>query len=148
MRFTPKTEDQLKTENLIPEDTQCDFEVVEANHKVSKKGNDMIALKLRVFAKTRETVVFDYLLESMGFKLLHFCEAANLTAKYASGNLLAQDCLGKTGRCVVGIEEASGSYPAKNVVSDYIGHRETKSVSLAPVKPVSAIVISDDDVPF
>lgn len=149
MQFAPKTEDQLRTQNLIPDDTECDFEVVESKHAVSKKGNEMIALKLRVFSQSRESFVFDYLMESMGFKLLHFCEATNKTSQYASGNLRAEDCERATGKCVVSIEPASGNYAAKNVISDYIGHRETKSVKInATIQKPATQTVETDDVPF
>lgn len=155
MRFQPKTEAQLVEGRLIPDETECDFEVMSSTHAVSKKGNEMIALKLRVFHQDREAHVYDYLMETMGFKLLHFCEAANLTEKYKSGELRASDCENATGKAVIGIEDSSGTYKPKNVVIDYIGHRETAKVVIKPevvpsvVKTVTATVITtDDDVPF
>jgi hypothetical protein len=161
MKFEPQTAAQMQTARLIPNDTECDFEVVTADNKTSKAGNDMIAVKLRVWHGEREAHVYDYLMATMGFKLLHFCEAAGLTDRYASGGLDASDCHGKTGRAVIGLEPASGNYAAKNTVRDYVGHRETKVVKVgasappmtnrlgpAAASPAASANSAADDIPF
>ena len=161
MQFLPQTADQLNSARLIPDGAECDFEVMTAENKVSKAGNDMIAVKLCVWHGEREVHVYDYLMATMGFKLLHFCEAAGLTDRYASGGLDASDCQRKTGRAVIGLEP-SGNYAAKNVVKDYIGHRETKVVkvgaSAPPAMPGRVALVKaapaagakgvEDDIPF
>ncbi len=161
MQFSTKTENELDTEFLIPAGTTCDFEVVEAAEKVSAKGNDMIALQLKVWHADRDYRVRDWLLSSMGHKLLHFCEATGLTPQYAAGTLTKTDCLGKTGKLVVSLEEGKNGYAAQNKVDDYIGHRKASSppalgakpaptpptVLKAP-KPAAANTLIDDDVPF
>ena len=145
----------MQAARLIPNDTECDFEVMTAENKTSKAGNDMIAVKLRVWHGEREAHVYDYLMATMGFKLLHFCEASGLTDRYASGGLDASDCQRKTGRAVIGLEPASGNYSAKNVVRDYVGHRETKVVKVgasAPPAPTNRAAVAKpkkaDDVPY
>jgi len=163
MQFAPQTEAQMQAARLIPDDTECDFEVMTAENKVSKAGNEMIALKLCVWHGEREVHVYDYLMPSMQFKLLHFCEAAGLTDRYASGNLSATDCQSKTGKVVIGLEDASGNYAAKNTVRDYLGHRETKVVkvgaSASPAVPGRVALVKaapaaagakgvEDDIPF
>ena len=70
MNFTPKSEKELSEENLFPAGIYP-FEILEATDKTSKKGNDMIELKLRVFHGERHQIVNDYLLESIGYKLRH-----------------------------------------------------------------------------
>ena len=148
MQFAPTTEAQMQAARLIPDDTECDFEVISAENKVSKKGNEMIALKLRVWHGAREAQVFDYLMPSMQFKLLHFCETTGLTARYASGNLTATDCQSKAGKVVIGVEEASGNYAAKNTVRDYVGHRETKFVKVGASAAPAPARTDGDDIPF
>ena len=160
MQFLPQTADQLNSARLIPDGAECDFEVMTAENKISKAGNDMIAVKLCVWHGEREVHVYDYLMATMGFKLLHFCEAAGLTDRYASGGLDASDCHRKTGRAVIGLEPASGNYSAKNVVRDYVGHRETKVVKVgasappaptnraAVARPAPASPATGDDIPF
>lgn len=120
MQFAPKSEQELKSENLFAEG-DYDFEVLEAEETRSKKGNDMIKLKLNVLDRSGNSRwVYDYLLESMGFKLRHFCEGTGLLSKYDQGTLTARDCIGRSGICKLQVEDASGAYPAKNSVADYV----------------------------
>lgn len=143
MKFTPKTKEEVESSGLIPNKTECDFEVMSAESAQSKAGNDMIKLKLTVWHDDKPHTVFDYLMESVQFKLLHFCETAGLTKQYASGSLSAAECNGKQGRCVVKVEPAKDSYPAKNSIGDYIGHRKSgpAAVKAAEDKPA-------DDLPY
>lgn len=140
MKFQPKTENEIASENLI-EPGEYDFEVVAAFDKVSKtSGNDMIELKIKVFAD-REKVISDYLLEKMAYKLRHFAEATGLLEVYNSGDLIADDCVGKSGRLELGIQrDKTGAHPDKNTVKDYVtdGVRSERSESVA----------KDDNIPF
>lgn len=121
MRFTPKTEQEIQEANLLPEG-KYDFEVIAAEEKQSAKGNDMIVVTIAIYQNgNRKTNVFDYLLESMAFKLRHFCQNTGLIEKYESGELTADDCIGKTGLCKIKIQkDKSGNYPDKNVIADYL----------------------------
>src|SRR5688500_5679705 len=97
MKVTPKTEKQLSEERNYP-DGEYPFEVVESKDKVSQAGNEMIHLKLKCFTPDgRQFFVDDYLMDSMGFKLRHFCEEVGLIEKYESGNLKDFDCQHKEG---------------------------------------------------
>lgn len=125
MRFEPKTEQELEEDGLLPKGTY-DFEVIRAEDKQSKKGNDMIALGLKVFAPTGGTpFVNDYLLEAMAHKLHGFCEEVGLSDKYESGSLAASDCMGRSGKVRIDIEKGKGDYPSKNVVKGYGGDKST-----------------------
>jgi hypothetical protein len=121
MNFTPRTEQELKEINLLP-DGKYHYEVIDAMDDVSKKsGNEMIKLILRIYDKQDKAhTVYDYLLSAMEFKLLHFCEANDLQSKYQSGSLTAEDCISKKGIVEIYMQEASGSYGPKNSVRDYI----------------------------
>jgi hypothetical protein len=150
MRYTPKTAEQIEAEerqreleNLLPKGTY-DFEVFRAEDKISKSGNEMIALGLKVFADDGKTpFVNDFLLERMAFKLLHFCEVTGLTEKYESGNLTASDCVGCSGRVQIDIEPAKGAYAAKNSVRDY-GDPEV-SDGKPPMKGMTDKELDQDD---
>lgn len=132
MRFTPKTEVELQEEGLLAED-KYHFEIVDAKDKVSKSGNEMIELKLKIVGTQK--IIFDYLLESMGFKLKHFADSANLGNKYQDGSLMANDCIGKQGWVHIVISPAKDGYPAKNTVKDYIVPDNLENSSrLEPVK--------------
>ena len=161
MQFQTKTENDLDKEHLIPADETCDFKVVEAAEKTSSKGNPMIELKLKVWHGDKHYHVRDWLLANMGHKLLHFCEATGLTPQYAAGTLTNSDCLGKTGKLVVTVEEGKNGYAAQNKVDDYIGHRKASSPPALGAKPAAPTILKaptpaptnaktvpDDDVPF
>ncbi len=148
MKFQAKTEEQLNEESLIPEKSICDFEVLEAADKQSKKtGADMIALKLKVYYGDGFKLVNDYLMEAMPHKLLHFCEAADLMTAYTNGTLKAADCVGRAGKVEMRIDPA-GEYPAKNSVKDYIGHKRAEKLKGAKPSPAEAQDDDGDSVPF
>lgn len=128
MQFESKTEEQIKAELVMPEG-EYDFEVTEAVNKVSRAGNDMIEVKLKVFAPDGGfRMVTDYLMPKMAFKLRHFCETTGLMDRYDAGNLTAMNCENRTGRVLLQIEpERKGkdkdgndkTFPPKNSVGDY-----------------------------
>ena len=121
MRFTPKTEKEIVEDKLYPEGTYG-FQIISADERVSKSGNDMIELKLQVYSNEGKFIlVNDYLLESMMFKLLHACEACGLQSKYESGQLDAEDFIDKTGYLKLTIQkDKTGQYPDRNSVKDYV----------------------------
>lgn len=145
MNFEPKTEMELQSEALAP-DGDYNFEVLEASDETSKKsGNPMIKVNLGLyFGEAIRWRTFDYLLPAMASKLRHFCDTTGLLAKYESGQLRAVDCVGRSGKCRVIVEEdKSGQYPDKNKVSDYVV-RAAKPLE----KQASAEPETPDDIPF
>lgn len=151
MRFEPKTRQQIEDEekkrleeSLLPKGTY-DFEVFRAEDKVSSKGNDMIALGLRIFAPDGSTpFVNDWILEAFAHKLRHFCETTGLIALYDAGGLCAADCLRASGKVQLDIEKAKGNYGPKNVVKDYGAGPESDQMP-SERRPVED---DDDQVPF
>ncbi len=144
MNFTPKNENELS--NLLP-DGEYDFEVIDAQDKKSQKsGADMIMLKIAIWQGDRiSCYLFDYLLESVAFKLRHCCDACGLLDKYQSGSLDATQFIGRTGKAKIIIQkDKTGQYPDKNAIKDYC---------LRPMKPVNSQQQhnqqpKDDDLPF
>lgn len=147
MQFEPKTEKQLREEMLMPPD-EYDATVIEAEDATSKKGNPMIALVLRVYRKDGRTAQLrDWLMPTMGLKLLFFCEAAGLKDKYASGDVTADDCHQRDVRVKVGIrKDATGQYPDQNTVLDYIPRGATTEGK--PASPVADKVFEEAEIPF
>ena len=133
MKFTPKTEEQLAEENLIPNGVY-DFEVLEAHPKVSKAAKqrgetepNMIHLKLKVYEDVDHGVfIDDYLMEQMAFKLRHFCEETGLIEVYNTGQLSADMCAGRAGKCKIGKGNPQEGYLPKNEVKDYGDPKENK----------------------
>ena len=124
MRFTPKTEAELKESELLPEG-EYTFEILTAEDTQSKStGNDMLKLSLRIFENGGENSqrVFDYLvsIDSMIWKIRHFAEAIGMLPEYESGEMLAETLPGRTGKCKIVIQPASGQWDAKNAVKDYL----------------------------
>lgn len=149
MNFSPKTAEELQLAELIPEG-EYDFKVLSAEDAVSKKGNDMLKLKLAVYVGQREYHVFDYLLEAMAFKLRHFCESTGLMHQYEDGTLSANNVDGAAGIVVIELEKPKegSKYGPKNVVSDYIS-RDGVKIESEPAKTKSSQEPLDgDDIPF
>lgn len=140
MRFAPKTEEQLHSENLLPVGIYP-FEIVEATDQVSKSNNEMIKLAIKVWdSEGSERFIYDYLLESMAFKLRHAAAACGLLAKYESGELLSGDFVNKTGSLKLAIKkDKSGQYPDQNSVADYIVKSEATALPADVLK---------DEIPF
>jgi hypothetical protein len=142
MKFKPVSEEELSRDDLIPKG-KYDFEVKFAEDAVSKSsGDDMIKLTLTVFDQHgSKRLVWDYLIETVPWKLRHFCEATGLEKKYESGELTAEDCIGKSGKLEIAIDNKSKDFPPKNVVRDY---------SVGSLAPKSKSEPDDDDseIPF
>lgn len=143
MRITPKSQEEIDLEGLL-EKGVYDFEVLKAEDKVSKKGNEMIHVKLKVFHEDGFQFVDDWLMEAMSYKLRHFCETANLLDRYESGELAAEDCIGRSGRVKIDIEPA-GEYPAKNVVKDYGEAKKVTAADKGPLMNAGPKIPADDD---
>lgn len=119
MRFQPKTEKELNEERLLPEG-EYPFQISGAEDKISKSGNEMIELTVRVFKPDGSfNLVTDWLLESMMFKLLHCCQACGLEDQYNAGSIKSDMFIGKEGMLKLKIVP-EGDYPAKNAIKDYI----------------------------
>lgn len=138
LSFKPVSEAEAM--GLLPEGVY-DFQVKSAEDCVSKKGNPMIKLGLTIWDKEgRERQVTDYLMAAMMFKLKHFCDAVGLEEKYKAGSFAALDCLNKSGKCKLKIEESDG-YQPKNSVKDYLKSQEA-------VKAKNEAEFLDDPLPF
>jgi hypothetical protein len=166
MQFKPKTEKELQQENerlLLPVRKEpYPASVESAVDKKSRSGNEMIEIKLKVYADDGSyRIVTDYLMEAMAHKLFHFAEATGNMDKYESGTLTPDDCEGKELFVKIGIEPANGNYAAKNVVKDYsspqpaLRHEATKEEPHAapksapkPPKDADLDVLADEEVPF
>jgi len=161
MKFTPKNEEELAIDGLLPEGTY-DFEVIEAENKTSKSGNEMIVLKLKVYdLNGGYRFVTDYLLEAFLPKLLSFAVTTNTRTAYEAGEYTSYDCLNTAGKVQIKIVPA-GEYPAKNEVKMYGEPKaktggDSKAVTEPPpatFKPTTAIsqtvkeLEEMDDIPF
>jgi hypothetical protein len=124
MKFTPITEQEAEAQSSsIWPDGTYDFEVKEAEEKTSQAGNEMTELQVWIFNKEGDRkMVFDYLVssEKASWKIRHFAASCGLIRQYETGSLLAPEIVGRTGQCTIGTQKARDSYPAKNVIRDYV----------------------------
>lgn len=124
MKFTPKTEKQIQDERFpLLKPGKYRFEVFEANDEMSKKGNPMIVLKLKILDNEFGTITYlkDYLMESIAHKLRHAAYVCGLNNSYEQGDLNALSFLGKTGLVDIGVQkDKTGQYPDKNSIQDYL----------------------------
>jgi hypothetical protein len=154
----PKSAEEIKAESNFPiwAPGIVDFEIRAAEETISKNGNDMIKLTVDVYnSEGKKQTIFDYLLESMAYKLRHCADACGLTAQYESGSLDAIEFEGKSGKCKINIQkDKSGQYPDKNGIADYLVDDAPKpALRSAPRAPVGAgagswMADMDDDIPF
>lgn len=147
MKFQPKSEAETKQESANLWDPGFyDFEVMTGTDKTSKSGNEMIELKVKVFNNEgEEKIVFDYLLESMAWKLRHAAEACGLIAKYEKGELVGGDFEGCTGKLKLKIDRNKDhNYPDKNAVADYLESTKASVVAKAKPKESRQDALNDD----
>ena len=123
MRFTPKSEKQIQEERFpVVKPGKYHFEVTDAKDEVSKKGNEMIVLRLKIFDQNLNPVCYvnDYLMENMAHKLRHAAYVCGLGNSYESGELHSNLFIGKTGTVDLVIQkDKTGQYADKNSVQDY-----------------------------
>ncbi len=144
MRFEPMSDEQIVRMGLM-EKGIYPFEVVSAENAVSKSNNEMIKLQLRVWDKEGgERILYDYLLGAFIKKIKHFSDITGLQDKYQNGNLDAEDCLGKSGNVLIGVQEdKTNTYPPKNSVIDYVAKQESINKAIVQEKD-----LFDDQIPF
>jgi hypothetical protein len=122
MEYQPRREDELRSAMcLTPGD--YDFEVVSAMEKVSKSGNEMIEMQLRVFCEDGSTrLIRDWLVPGSDLgdlKLNRFAHATGLEDLYFEGGLSGLACVGASGKVRLTIQ-ADPKYGDQSRVKDYV----------------------------
>jgi hypothetical protein len=168
MQYTPKSTSEIAAMRLKPEGNYA-FEVATAEDTVSKSsGKDMLKVVLNCFdANGTIFSVTDYLVPGTQYgdrKVFEFASSIGMAGKYATGQMSAEDVLGKGGWCKVKVgktrpkADGSGEYPAKNEVAWYL-EGEPKAKGETPKRreapehvvqnlPAPTAEIADTDVPF
>lgn len=118
MRFESK--DPEKFRSVFAKGTY-DGEVVKAEEKVSKKGNEMIALTLKAFHQDQTVLVNDWLvsMDEMIPKIFAFCSSAGILDEYHAGELTAELCVGLSVKVKLDIE-VNAEFGDKNIVKGYV----------------------------
>jgi hypothetical protein len=133
MNFNPQSEQELEEDRRqrlkILQKGEADFVVKTARNAISQNNAEMIELQVEVTDSTGMTAILkDWLLPAMGHKLRHFCYATGLGAVYERGELDAEHCTGRGGRCMVAVEK-SEQYGDKNKIKDYVVADQTKGTT-------------------
>ena len=146
MQFTPKSEKEIQSANLLPAG-EYDFTVVRAEDTKSKAGNDMIKVTIGIYMPNGTQRLMDgYLLESVPHKLRHFAETIGLLAQYEMGQLGADELEGRAGRVKIRIKEQT-DYPSKNEVKDYVVDKSKRAPLPAPTFVNKPLPGEEDDLP-
>lgn len=133
-KFSPKSDEDLEKSGLL-DDGIYDFEVIFFEERMSKKGNPMVEIKLKIWGKDGiEKIISDFLIDipGMAFKIKKFLYSIGLYKDYKLGYMTAENCLSKTGKADITAqkgkqkENSNEFYPDRNVVKNYI---ETESNS-------------------
>lgn len=141
MRFEPKTEKELKEENLWPEGTYR-FDIVAAEDWQSKQKNDSIKLTINIYnEQMRLKTIYDYLTGN-GYgqlKTLQLAKIGNLVDRYNAGEILPQELTGIQGEAKVYVKKSNNpQYPDNNAIAAYIV--KDNNITTEPVP--------DDEIPF
>lgn len=168
MKFKPKTESELSNFDPFPEG-EYPFTVMESEEVASKSaknaGKLMCKVKLCIHGDGEDRHVYDYFADWFSeWKLKHFCETTGLRDEYAMGEVTPNRNAWqeRTGFVKLIVVPATGNFPAKNEVKDYLPDEEQKIKTLEPeakIDPktaergfakVKAAVTepTEDDVPF
>jgi Protein of unknown function (DUF669) len=144
MKFTPKTKEEAMRAGLLPKGVYP-FVVIKAENKTSKSGNPMVELLLKIWdVNGKEYLMYDYLMESIEYKLRHFCYSIGMGEMSEKGEFDVYEVKGKQGSCKIIIkEDKNGEYPPKNSVSDYL---EELPLSLHNAK--KQVAFEDSELPF
>jgi len=167
MKYEPKSANDIAALRLKPEG-EYPFDVATAVDTQSKSsGKDMLAIVLNCYdAEGNVFTVNDYLVPGTAYgdkKVFEFAATIGLSAKYASGEFTAEDCLGKGGTVKIKIGKAqpkdkanpSGDcWAPKNEVSWYVSKPSQSAPSAQPHRqstpppPPLSGGGTDEEVPF
>lgn len=129
MRFTPKSDQEIEAEreanlskyNPWPAGTVCDYEIKEAVEATSKAGRDMIKSHIDVYNDKGDVKgIITYFGDWNDY---HFSRINR--ERYEAGQVDPEDLLGRTGKCVLGIEKGGlkddgTKYPDKNNIREFL----------------------------
>lgn len=146
MRFNPKSNEELEKEAAAHGPFKpgiYDFDFIEAVDDISKAGNDMISVKIKVYDEQGATrTIRDWLLEAMAHKLKHACETCGLGREYENGEIEAADFLNRSGKVKIGIKDKF------NNVVDYIPDTSAPKVAAKKATTNKPAFDDDDSIPF
>lgn len=144
-KFTPMTDEEIAKSGLLPEGI-CDFEITACIEYKNEKGNDIFKLSQNLFdSEGNAHPRMDWITPAFIKKFKHCVDACGLLAKYEAGEILAEDFVGKSGKCKIKIGEPrtnkDGIEMRYNEIEDYV-----KRSNSSPDNAGEAL--EDDGIPF
>jgi len=145
MKFTPLSDEKLN--KPLYEDGAYKFVVENAIEKISKSGNEMIEISMRIQDSNKMPInVKDYLLSMDGaiWKLSGFCKAIRREGWYKEGSLEAAKLIGARGEAI--FENKSGDDGKKYLkVKGYVFDTTTQHG-----EPITQVIDEkfNDEIPF
>ena len=160
MEFNPSDGAPRSGFELLPAG-EYDVEVIEADERTSKNGNQMIALTLQArHPDGYDSRVWDFLVSvpAAVFKIKMFCEAAGLQSQFEGGRLTAEDCVGAKAVATIIIEDGRESFSDRNSIQEYrTGGGPARGISTQPAATTQAtaevsastpLPVTEEDIPF
>jgi hypothetical protein len=128
MKFTPKTEAELKAEKVLPKG-EYDVEIVGCEEQVSKKsGKDMLKLTLKVHGPEKAVLANDYIVCDQQDKLHNLCTSIGIVDKYARGEVGPIELANQWAYAKVDVE-SNDTYGDKNVIKKYVVKKLDKAAT-------------------
>lgn len=155
MRFTPFTSEELLEKNepkkFVLIAGPADFEIIKAEDAKAKSGAPMLKLTLKVWdSMGKEGLVWDYITDSVRWKLKGLLIAIGRESVCLTGNCDAEEVSGGIGKCELKITKSEG-YGEQAVVAFYsvpTSQSVTQSVESKPTAPELPPFDDSEDVPF
>lgn len=145
-KWTVYKENEVEQINSMFVVGECEFQIVFAEEKVSKAGNEMIKVVLDVWDSNGKKIkLYDYIVDipTMAWKVKHFCES--IAVDYEKGSFSAESIVMKGGKCVTHYRKEKmddGSEREFVRVKDYIKNEKKDEPHTNEQKSF------DDDIPF
>jgi len=160
MEFNPTDAGDRGGFSLLPEGLY-DIEVVEAEERSSKSGNQMIALTIEVrHPDGYPSRVWDYLVSTPAaiFKIKQFCDAAGLTSEFAAGTLTQAHCRNRKLKAKIFVESGREGFQDRNAIREYLPTASGGGIATMPEHAMSgadaphaaeqASAVTDEEIPF
>lgn len=137
MKFNPIDYDKKETSSL--QEGEAKYLVINSEECVSKSGNEMLKIKLKITQENNgSSHIYDYLVsaDNCVWKISSFCKSSSNEGIYKEGSLTPEKIKGWEGLCILK-KETSEDYGDQIKISHYIEEANKTNEQ-----------IKDDDLPF
>lgn len=144
MQYTPKTDEELEMDGLIPDGTVCNVEVKSSETYIGPTNKESVKVIFAAYHEEIEAEIWCFLTPNYARLWKHAIVAMVGQQEYEAGNIGATSFEYKHCKALIGIDEYKGK--KKNVILDFMkGDGGSSNVGL-PVGTTSTAPA--DDLPF